>query len=214
MLQKHGYDDFVDVNYIFDLKMEDGMEVSNYLCEEVFKEPKEKLNILINFFIETFRNPAIVTSSVAGQVVYRGIVGFTVDDKAVLLEPTKSFTSTSTDKNIALSHIALMPSRMNNNIEKSVILEMHLAPGIQYIDYNSLMPSDTVNIKQKEIILPPGLHFVEKEIQRVNTTENITGTFSGKKTIKTHYDVLVVEVSAKSFKGGGKRHKKLSRSKR
>jgi hypothetical protein len=216
----------VDVNDIYELEMADGSQVHDYLCEQVYETPKDKLDVLVKFFIELFRDERIAQSSQLEKVVYRGIVGFTVEDKAVLLKPTKSFTSTSTDLKVAMIHTGFMESRMNNDTDKRVILEMHLAPGIKYVDYNSLIPGDTTNEWQKEFILPPGLHFVEKEIKHVKRTEEITvrpSTSVKKPTkheetptqiIETEYDILVVEVRAQSFTGGGKRHKKVTSSKR
>jgi hypothetical protein len=181
-----------------DLKMKNGQNVIDYLCESIFTTPKERLDVLIKFFIETFRDNRVAKSSNSEIIVYRGIVGPLVEDKAALFKPTKAFTSTSTQKTVAIRHTEPISSRIGQLKDtRKVILEMHLKPGIKYIDYNSLRTGDNTDAWQKEFILPPGLNFKEKESR-----------------VENGINFIVVEVSAQSFTGGGKRHKKITSSKK
>ena len=183
-----------------DLKMneKDGKDVIEYLCESIFTTPKDRLDVLIKFFIETFRDNRVAKSSNSEIIVYRGIVGPLAEDKAALFKPTKAFTSTSTQKTVAIRHTEPTLSRIGELKDtRKVILEMHLKPGIKYIDYNSLRTGENPDESQKEFILPPGLNFKEKESR-----------------VENGINFIVVEVSAQSFTSGGKRHKKVTSSKK
>ena len=196
---------------VFDLVLTD-----NTLLYGKKRNTTEILDLFIKFFIESFRNPSIasaVNSGSAVKVVYRGIVGLTLEDKSKLLTITKSFTSTSKLLGVALRHTTFMPSRIQNDISKRVILEMHLDPNIKIVDYNALIPKDLTNEWQNEVILPPGLHF--KELGTSTLSETITVKGKDNKSQHSHKetdtcDVLVVSVSAHSFSHGGTRFKKVT----
>jgi len=209
----------------YDLRMSNGDTVSETLAKSLEKAPlQKKLNIFVKFFKESFKNHEIAQSSQQGMTLFRGVTGFNIENDTykTLLAPSTSFLSTSTDETVALAHTEYMPGKvtLNNDERDRVILEMHLEPGIKFIDYNSLAPTDTSNGWQKEFILPPGLHFVEKEIKHVKRIDTITVKTPlmakskkaiappATKTVESEYDILVVEVRAQASSGGSKINKK------
>jgi hypothetical protein len=209
----------LEVLEVYDLNTSNGMHLHEYLANTL--SLKEKLDIFVKFFIESFRNDDIAMESKPGQIVYRGIVGFTASDTRDLLKPTKSFTSTSTVLQVAERHTGLMGTRIQEDSSNIMILEMHLVPGIKFVDYNSLFGTGPHNPDtwQHEIILPPGLHFEKKETKEHEKEDTITipakkGQQSSTQTFKMKCDILIVEVTAHAFSGGGKRHRKVTSTKK
>ena len=198
----------------FTLEVFDLVTTDNTLLYGKQRNTKEILDLFINFFIASFHNLSIASAVNSGstvKVVYRGIVGLTLENKSKLLTTTKSFTSTSKLLGVALRHTTFMPSRIQNDINKRVILEMHLDHNIQFVDYNALIPYDSTNIWQHEVILPPGLHFKELGTSTVSETITVVDNKS-KHSHEEIYkcDVLVVRVSAHPFSHGGTRFKKVT----
>lgn len=192
--------------------------VDNKLLYGKVRTTKDQLDLLIRFFIASFGNSSIASVVRAGspiQVVYRGIVGLTIDDRAKLLKKTKSFTSTSKQLDVAMKHTTTLTlSRKQNDLTKKVILEMHLDPNIPFVDYNALIPNDSTNAWQHEVILPPGLHLEELGTKKMTETIKVVDTGNpsqkSKQTRDAIYecDILVVRVSAHPFSSGGTRYKK------
>ena len=186
--------------------------------EDIYRVTKI-LNFFKNLFLKSFQHDDIASSSDKPMILYRGIVGFSINDKSKLLKQTNAFLSTTSDINVAIRHTDFDPNKINitnnDNTNKKVILEIHLQPGIKFIDYNILCSGHTYCEWQKEYILPPGLKFKEKEIKTIEVEQKITikRTYTKGKNKKGFnedpdyeiqkvlYDILVVEVSHGS-KGG------------
>ena len=159
------------------------------------------------------------------MTLYRGITGIDIEEQEKILQSQKSskaFLSTSSVLDVALAHTDFMPGKMDFNYHnKHVILEMHLAPGIKYIDYNDVVKDDLGNRWQHEFILQPGLKFEIKGRKDITITKDITknpSTSKGKEKKKDEesqpvetetriFDILVVEVSLAASTTGGKRGK-------
>jgi hypothetical protein len=80
-----------------------------------------------------------------------------------------------------------MTDRYQTSEKTLLIVVIHLPPGIKYIDYNKLIPNDDYNKWQNEIILPPGLTFIPKNIKKdeIDTLEvdvSISSSSFGKVT--------------------------------
>ena len=159
----------------------------------------EKLNIktkeeVLNFFkttlINSFNDEQITSVSSKTITLYRGIVGFDIHNPEQLkqiLHP-RAFSSTSPDISVAIRHTGSeMTDRYQTSEKTLLIVVIHLPPGIKYIDYNKLIPNDDYNKWQNEIILPPGLTFIPKNIKKdeIDTLEvdvSISSSSFGKVT--------------------------------
>jgi hypothetical protein len=158
----------------------------------------EKLNIktkeeILDFFKTTlnnsFNDDQITSVSDTKLTLYRGIVGFDINDPKQLeqlLHPY-AFSSTSTDISAAIRHTGCEMTDRYQSSEQTLIIVINLPLGIKYIDYNKLIPNDDYNKWQDEIILPPGLTFIPKG----NKQDGI--------------DILEVDVSNSSSSFGKKR---------
>jgi len=197
----------------FELSVFDLVLTDNTLLYGKQRDTKDILDLFISLFITSFRNKDIASTVSSPLVVYRGIVGLTIKDKSKLLETPKSFTSTSKLIGVALRHTnSIISTRLQNDLSKRVILEMHLDPGIQFIDYNAIIPNDKKNGWQDEVILPPGLRFTE--IGTSTATETITITDNKTKQSREEikeYDVLTVRVSANNVTSFGKSRNRNSK---
>jgi len=207
----------MEENYLswieFELDIFDVVLTDNTLLYGKQRNTKDILDLFISLFITSFRNKDIASTVSSPLVVYRGIVGLTIKDKYKLLETPKSFTSTSKLIGVALRHTnSIISTRLQNDLSKRVILEMHLDPGIQFIDYNAIIPNDKKNGWQDEVILPPGLRFTE--IGTSTATETITITDNKTKQSREEikeYDVLTVRVSANNVTSFGKSRNRNSK---
>jgi 3-dehydroquinate dehydratase len=148
----------------------------------------EKIEVMIKCFTESFKNNKIYSVSDQEIIVYRGIVGYTINDSAIFLK-SKSFISTSTDEQVAISHTnisisidKLIPSE--RSIKDNFIIEMRIPPGIKFIDYNKLITDDPSNEWQKELIFPPGIQF--NEISKVENKLIVSVSMSNSSFGKTN----------------------------
>jgi hypothetical protein len=149
----------------------------------------EKIEVMIKCFTESFKNNKIYSVTDQEIIVYRGIVGYTINDSAIFLEPAKSFISTSTDEQVAISHTnisisidKLIPSE--RSLKDNFIIEMRIPPGIKFIDYNKLITDDPSNEWQKELIFPPGIQF--NEISKVENKLIVSVSMSNSSFGKTN----------------------------
>jgi hypothetical protein len=206
----------MEENYLswieFELDIFDVVLTDNTLLYGKERDTKDILDLFISLFITSFRNPGIASTVSSPLVVYRGIVGLTIKDKSKLLETPKSFISTSKLIGVALRHTnSIISTRLQNDLSKRVVLEMHLDPGIKFIDYNAIIPNDKKNGWQDEVILPPGLRFTE--IGTSTATETITITDNKTKQSREEikeYSVLTVRVSANNVTSFGKSRNRRS----
>jgi hypothetical protein len=181
----------------------EGKELLYHLSDTL--TPLQKLNLFVKFFEETFKTGCFTKLSHEGMIVYRGIIEF---DDSMLQGATKSFTSTSTELSVAKDHIfAFIAAREKNSDVGRVILEMHIAPGIRYIDYNELIGRDSTNEWQKEIIFPPGLKFTE--IGERTTYEEYT-----KRGNINKYTKIIVNVTSDNSSEAGTSGTSFGRSKK
>uniref|UniRef100_A0A6C0B0C1 Uncharacterized protein n=1 Tax=viral metagenome TaxID=1070528 RepID=A0A6C0B0C1_9ZZZZ len=185
----------------FEIDLFDLVLTDNTLLYGKERNTKDILDLFINLFITSFRSPDIASTVSSDLVVYRGIVGLTIKDKSTLLATPKSFISTSKLIGVALKHTtSIISTRIQNDLSKRVILEMHLDPGIKFIDYNAINPRDKTNAWQHEVILTPGLRFTEIG----TSTASETIKFKKLREEKQECDVLVVRVSANNVTSFGK----------
>jgi hypothetical protein len=144
---------------------------------------EQKIEIMVKCLESAFENKSVYSVSEREIVVYRGIVGYTINERDLFLQPAKGFVSTSTLESVAIDHTdirftmdKLLPS--SRNLKDNFIIEMRVPPGVKFIDYNKIIEDDESNDWQKELIFPPGIQF------------NFIGT---SKTTSGH-DKLIVEV--------------------
>ena len=155
-----------------------------------------KIEIMIKCLTASFENDKIYSLSDKEIVVYRGIVGYTINDKDIFLKPARSFISTSTLEPVAIQHTYLniaidKPISNKQNLNDNFIIEMRIPPGIKYIDYNQLITGDTSNEWQKELIFPPGIQFNEIGISKVFHKE----LFNNGIEKTSEYNKLIVEIT-------------------
>jgi hypothetical protein len=145
---------------------------------------EQKIEIMVKCLEFSFENDSVYSVSDREIVVYRGIVGYNINDKSLFLQPAKGFVSTSILESVAIDHTdikytfdKLLPS--NRNLKDNFIIEMRVPPGVKFIDYNNkIIEDDELNEWQKELIFPPGIQF----------------NFIGTSKTTSGYDKLIVEV--------------------